>query len=96
MENLFLRFPGGKKKALTLSYDDGKEQDIRLVSIMRRNGLKGTFNLNGGGLFEESRKDRRRTLTIREAKELYPENGGGGSQPDASPPGIASYGPLPV
>ena len=33
MENLFLRFPGGKKKALTLSYDDGKEQDIRLVSI---------------------------------------------------------------
>lgn len=75
MENLFLRFPGGKKKALTLSYDDGKEQDIRLVSIMRRNGLKGTFNLNGGGLFEESRKDRRRTLTIREAKELYPENG---------------------
>ena len=75
MENLFLRFPGGKKKALTLSYDDGKEQDIRLVSIMRRNGLKGTFNLNGGGLFEESRKDRRRTLTIGEARELYPENG---------------------
>lgn len=43
---IFMRFPGGKKKALTLSYDDGVEQDIRLIDIMKKNGLKGTFNLN--------------------------------------------------
>ena len=45
---LFMRFPGGKGKALTLSYDDGVEQDIRLMEIMDANGLKGTFNLNSG------------------------------------------------
>lgn len=28
---IFMRFPGGKKKALTLSYDDGVEQDIHLI-----------------------------------------------------------------
>lgn len=46
MTSIFLRFPGGKAKAVTLSYDDGVEQDIRLVEIMRQNGLKGTFNIN--------------------------------------------------
>ena len=37
---LFLRFPQGKKKAFTLSYDDGVEQDIRLVSLMNQYGVK--------------------------------------------------------
>lgn len=44
----FIRFPGGLRKALTLSYDDGVEQDRRLVEILRANGLKATFNLNSG------------------------------------------------
>ncbi len=48
MAGVAMRFPGGKKKALTLSYDDGVEQDIRLIDIMKANGLKGTFNLNSG------------------------------------------------
>lgn len=46
MSNLFMRYPGGRVKALTLSYDDGVEQDIRLIEIMKANGLKGTFNIN--------------------------------------------------
>ena len=41
-------FPNGKIKALTLSYDDGVEQDARLVEILNRYGIKGTFNLNSG------------------------------------------------
>lgn len=45
---IFMRFPGGRAKALTLSYDDGAIDDIRLVEIMKKNGLKGTFNLNSG------------------------------------------------
>ena len=45
---IFMRFPGGLKKAFTTSYDDGVEQDIRLIEIMRKNGIKGTFNLNSG------------------------------------------------
>lgn len=45
-------FPGGKAKALTMSYDDGKVQDKRLVAIFNKYGIKGTFNLNYG-LFGE-------------------------------------------
>ena len=36
----------GKSKVLTLSYDDGVVQDIRLIDIMDKHGLKGTFNIN--------------------------------------------------
>ena len=43
-----LLFPGGKRKALTLSYDDGVEQDITLMGILDKYGIKCTFNLNSG------------------------------------------------
>ena len=36
----------GKMKALTFSYDDGVEQDRRLIEIFNKYGLKCTFNLN--------------------------------------------------
>ena len=36
----------GKKKAITFSFDDGVTQDIRLIEIFNKYGLKGTFNLN--------------------------------------------------
>lgn len=48
MNHLRMRFPDGLGKAFTMSYDDGVEQDIRLIQIMRENGVKGTFNLNSG------------------------------------------------
>lgn len=38
----------GKTKAITFSFDDGVEQDIRLIEMFDRYGLKGTFNLNSG------------------------------------------------
>lgn len=41
-------FPGGNKKAFTLSYDDGVAQDRRLIQILDKYNLKGTFNLNSG------------------------------------------------
>ena len=43
-----LLFPGGLSKALTLSYDDGVEQDADLISILDRHGIRATFNLNSG------------------------------------------------
>ncbi len=43
-----LYWPGGRKKAFTLSYDDGIEQDYRLIQMMNERGIKGTFNLNSG------------------------------------------------
>lgn len=36
----------GKRKAVTFSFDDGVTQDIRLIEILNRYGLKGTFNIN--------------------------------------------------
>ena len=36
------------KKALTFSYDDGVTQDIRLIEIFNKYGIKATFNLNSG------------------------------------------------
>ena len=36
----------GKLKAITFSYDDGITQDIRLVELFDKYGLKCTFNLN--------------------------------------------------
>lgn len=35
-----------KKKAITLSYDDGTTQDIQLIELLNKYGLKATFNLN--------------------------------------------------
>jgi hypothetical protein len=46
----FDRFPGGRTKALTLSYDDGKVHDRRLVDILNQYGVRGTFHLNSGNL----------------------------------------------
>lgn len=34
------------KKAVTFSYDDGVTQDIRLINLLNKYNLKGTFNLN--------------------------------------------------
>lgn len=44
----------GKNKAVTFSYDDGIEQDIRLVDIFNTYGMKCTFNLNSGLMTPES------------------------------------------
>ncbi len=46
-------FPGGRSKALTLSYDDGTVADRKLVEIFNRHGLRGTFHLNSGSLGRE-------------------------------------------
>ena len=42
----YMRFPEGKEKAVTFSYDDGVAADRKLIEILNKNGLKGTFNLN--------------------------------------------------
>ena len=74
MHNFFMRFPKGKKKALTLSYDDGVKQDIRLIEIMQQNGLKGTFNINSG-LFATEEKPRGNRMTKEQATDLYTDSG---------------------
>ena len=43
-------FPGGKTKAFTLSYDDGREEDKKLIEIINKYGIKGSFHLNSAKL----------------------------------------------
>lgn len=53
MEYRFLRFPEGKFKAVTLSYDDGLRADIKLAEIAGRYGMKCTFNVCSGLISEQ-------------------------------------------
>lgn len=68
MKYSFLRFPDFKRKAVTLSYDDGVVYDRKLIEIMDKNGLKGTFNISSGRFGKEPGG---RRLTKEEAYELY-------------------------
>ena len=65
-----MRFPDFKRKAVTLSYDDGVVQDKRLIEIMSKNGLKGTFNLNSER-FEEPTLGSRFRISAAETVEVY-------------------------
>ena len=46
MQAVFMRYPDGKPKAVTFSYDDGVLQDERLCALFDKYGVKGTFNFN--------------------------------------------------
>lgn len=46
--NTYLLFPEGKEKALTLSYDDGVDTDIRFIELLEKFNIKCTFNINSG------------------------------------------------
>lgn len=54
--SLEMLFKEGKKKALTLSYDDGTIHDRRLVRMMNQYGIRGTFNLNSGLFSQKDQK----------------------------------------
>ncbi len=45
MKYMFLRYPGGLEKALTLSYDDGSRHDLRLIDTADKYGIKVTLNV---------------------------------------------------
>ncbi len=74
-----MRYPGFLGKALTLSYDDAVEQDAKLIEIMNKYGLKGTFNVctevfaPEGTVYPEGRAHRR--MTEKASYDLYMSNG---------------------
>lgn len=72
-----MRLKDGKLKVLTLSYDDAIVQDIRLIEIMNKYGLKGTFNINSGWYLPENtvREKFQGRLKLSEAKKLYSNSG---------------------
>ena len=48
MKVIYKCFPRGKFKVLTMSYDDGREPDKRLVTLLNKYGIKSSFHLNSG------------------------------------------------
>ena len=48
LKNIYTCFPGGKHKVLTMSYDDGRTWDRKLVELFNSYKIKGTFHLNSG------------------------------------------------
>jgi len=58
-------FPGANHHCITISYDDGRDFDIRLTESLRENGLKGTFHLNS------SRFDKPGVVKASELKEIF-------------------------
>jgi hypothetical protein len=67
----FLLFPNFKKKAVTFSYDDGHINDVKLVEILNKYGLKGTFNVNSSCILNPEKN----RLSLKQAKELYKSGG---------------------
>ena len=70
-----LLYPNGKEKALTLSYDDVSEHNIKLIELLEKFNIKCTFNLNSG-LFNPEGSVRPEgqvsfRLTKNEAKKYY-------------------------
>ncbi|MGP4040091.1 polysaccharide deacetylase family protein [Gracilibacillus sp. D59] len=68
MPKVVMTFPEGKFKVLTMSYDDGRAADRRLVDIFNRYGIKGSFHLNSGLLGEGDR------IPAEEIASLYQEH----------------------
>lgn len=69
-------YPGGKKKAFNITYDDGVLQDERFVALLNRYGIKGTFHLNSQLMQEEfswihPNGMQVRRLSPERAKDLY-------------------------
>lgn len=65
MPKVILTFPEGKHKVLTMSYDDGRAADRRLVGIFNQFGIKGSFHINSGLMGKGDR------IPQEEIKQLY-------------------------
>lgn len=79
MAQVFMRFPGGKLRALTFSYDDGVEQDVKLIEIFKKYNMRATFNLNSGlyapegTVYPEGQVHRR--MSESQVTDLYDQDG---------------------
>ena len=74
---MYMKLKDGKSKVLTLSYDDGVVQDIRLMEILDKHGIKATFNINTGMYIPEdtARERFHGRMKLSEAKKLYTGSG---------------------
>jgi peptidoglycan/xylan/chitin deacetylase (PgdA/CDA1 family) len=72
MRTIYRCFPEGKFKVLTMSYDDGREPDKRLISLFNKYKIKGSFHLNSG-LLKDAPPTPNDVYGLRIPKEEIPE-----------------------
>lgn len=58
-------FPGGKRRIVTFSYDDGHFNDKRLMEMFDKYGVKATFHLNGEKYLDKTDNE------LEKIRELY-------------------------
>lgn len=70
-----------KQKAVTFSFDDGVTQDIRMIELLDKYGLKATFNLNSENLGlpqiliqKNGRRISHHKIAPADVKELYKDH----------------------
>jgi len=68
----------GKLKAITFSFDDGVKQDKRVIELLDKYHVKGTFNLNSGCfgskniyMYEDKKPINRDRFLENEIKDIY-------------------------
>lgn len=78
IRDIYMRFPGGRAKVFTLSYDDGIIFDKPLVEMFNKYNVKGTFNLNSDGIIkagENPNSGKRPRLNRDQLAELFEGTG---------------------
>lgn len=55
MRYIFPRFPYGKFKAVTFSYDDACQSDLRLAKVLDNYRIKCTFNICSSYIGQQGR-----------------------------------------
>ncbi len=58
-------YPGGKKRIVTFSYDDGAPLDGRLIELFNKYGVKGSFHLMGSRYLSHTEEQ------LAEVRKLY-------------------------
>ena len=72
MRTIYKCFPEGKFKVLTMSYDDGREPDKKLISLFNKYKIKGSFHLNSA-LLKDAPPTPNDIYGLRIPKEEIPE-----------------------
>lgn len=58
-------YPGGTKRIVTFSFDDGSQNDARLICLLDQYHLKATFHLNGKTYIGKTEKE------LKAVREIY-------------------------
>ena len=71
MKHYMMLFPEGKTKAVTFSYDDAIQSDLRFVELLNKYNLKGSFNVSSHMCIVAEGQENPRNIKLSKIKEAY-------------------------